>query len=114
MIYTTRKACVEGGVDAALQDLPRPGKKPKPTDKQNCLANDETLSKKYRDHALGGNWSDYRECHIKPDWLLIYRAEPETPLPCVALHDFRAVLGLWLFMLDFNHKFSRKWPWVSH
>lgn len=34
MIYTTRKACVEGGVDAALHDLPRPGKKPKLTDKQ--------------------------------------------------------------------------------
>jgi len=34
MIYTTRKACVEGGVEAALQDLPRPGKKPKLTDKQ--------------------------------------------------------------------------------
>jgi transposase len=36
MVYTTRKACVEGGVDAALQDLPRPGKKPKLTDKQNA------------------------------------------------------------------------------
>jgi transposase len=34
MVYTTRKACVEGGVDAALQDLPRPGHKPKLTDKQ--------------------------------------------------------------------------------
>ena len=34
MVYTTRKACVEGGVDAALQDLPRPGQKPKLTDKQ--------------------------------------------------------------------------------
>jgi len=35
-VYTTRKACVEGGVDAALRDLPRPGKKPKLTDKQNA------------------------------------------------------------------------------
>ena len=35
-VYTTRKACVEGGVDAALHDLPRPGKKPKLTDKQNA------------------------------------------------------------------------------
>ena len=33
-VYTTRKACVEGGVDAALHDLPRPGHKPKLTDKQ--------------------------------------------------------------------------------
>jgi transposase len=36
MVYTTRKACVEGGVDAALHDRPRPGKKPKQTDPQNA------------------------------------------------------------------------------
>jgi transposase len=34
--YTTRKACVEGGVDAALHDLPRPGKKPKLTEQQSA------------------------------------------------------------------------------
>lgn len=39
------------------------------------LANDETLEDKYRDHALGGNWSEHRELHIKPDWLLIYRKQ---------------------------------------
>lgn len=33
--------------------------------------------KKYRDHALAGNWQDFRECHIKPDWLLIYRLETD-------------------------------------
>lgn len=27
------------------------------------------------DHSLGGNWKDCRECHIQPDWLLIYRIE---------------------------------------
>ena len=31
------------------------------------------LDEKYRDHALVGNWQDCRECHIKPDWLLIYQ-----------------------------------------
>ena len=36
------------------------------------LAAGETLSAKYRDHALTGNCSSYRECHITPDWLLIY------------------------------------------
>lgn len=36
------------------------------------LAAGETLSAKYRDHALTGNYSSYRECHITPDWLLIY------------------------------------------
>ena len=36
------------------------------------LANKEILAPKYRDHALIGNYSGYRECHIEPDWLLIY------------------------------------------
>ena len=36
-------------------------------------ANRETLEKKYRDHALTGNYIGFRECHIQPDWLLIYR-----------------------------------------
>lgn len=36
------------------------------------LAAGETLSAKYRDHALTGTYSSYRECHITPDWLLIY------------------------------------------
>lgn len=31
------------------------------------------LHERYRDHALIGNWKGYRECHIEPDWLLIYR-----------------------------------------
>ena len=30
------------------------------------------LSEKYRDHELSGNYSGCRECHIEPDWLLIY------------------------------------------
>lgn len=37
------------------------------------LANDEPLPKKYRDHALSGNWVGHRECHVSPDWLLVYR-----------------------------------------
>ncbi|WP_317854577.1 type II toxin-antitoxin system YafQ family toxin [Chakrabartyella piscis] len=36
------------------------------------LANQETLEPKYHDHPLSGNYSGYRECHIQPDWLLIY------------------------------------------
>ena len=36
------------------------------------LANGETLEQKYRDHALTGNYQGCRECHIEPDWLLIY------------------------------------------
>lgn len=36
------------------------------------LANEEILEDKYPDHALKGEWSGFRECHINPDWLLIY------------------------------------------
>ena len=36
------------------------------------LANDTPLEEKYRDHALQGKYEGSRECHIKPDWLLIY------------------------------------------
>ncbi len=37
------------------------------------LISDEELPEKYRDHALIGGWSGYRECHLKPDLLLIYK-----------------------------------------
>ena len=33
------------------------------------------LDRKFRDHVLIGNFKDRRECHIEPDWLLIYRIE---------------------------------------
>ncbi len=36
------------------------------------LANQEKLSEKYHDHPLFGNYKDFRECHIQPDWLLVY------------------------------------------
>ena len=37
------------------------------------LANEQPLPSKYKDHSLAGDYSDCRECHITPDWLLIYR-----------------------------------------
>jgi len=37
------------------------------------LVNEETLDKKYRNHPLVNNWKGCLECHIGPDWLLIYR-----------------------------------------
>lgn len=37
-----------------------------------ALANGETLDAKYRDHALTGDYIGTRECHIEPDWLLVY------------------------------------------
>ncbi len=41
----------------------------------NTLAGQKVLDKKYRDHALTGEYHDFRECHIEPDWLLIYRID---------------------------------------
>ena len=41
----------------------------------DMLRQGQTLDIKYRDHALTVNYEGYRECHIKPDWLLIYYIE---------------------------------------
>ena len=37
------------------------------------LAKGQVLEPKYNDHQLFGNWKGHRDCHIEPDWLLIYR-----------------------------------------
>jgi mRNA interferase YafQ len=43
---------------------------------------------KYKDHPLSGNKVDFRECHIEPDWLLIYRSFPdEVILTRVGTHS---------------------------
>ena len=42
------------------------------------LAKGEALPEKNRDHSLSGNWIGHRECHVLPDWLLIYRIENEV------------------------------------
>ena len=41
----------------------------------NYLANRIPLPKKYKDHGLSGNYVGFRECHITPDWLLIYKID---------------------------------------
>ena len=42
------------------------------------LAQGETLPAKHRDHSLTGDYIGFRECHIQPDWLLIYQVARET------------------------------------
>lgn len=42
------------------------------------LARGVPLPEKNRDHALSGNWTGYRECHILPDWLLVYRVDDDV------------------------------------
>lgn len=44
----------------------------------NKLANGEKLEQKYRDHSLTGNCKGHRECHVQPDWLLIYKMEDDV------------------------------------
>ena len=41
------------------------------------LANGEKLDDKNRDHDLHGDWEGYRECHVQPDWLLIYKYQED-------------------------------------
>ncbi len=39
------------------------------------LCSEQPLPQKYQDHTLSGNYAGHRECHILPDWLLIYKVE---------------------------------------
>lgn len=41
----------------------------------NTLAEGKKLDIQYRDHELTGDYNGFRECHVQPDWLLIYRIE---------------------------------------
>jgi len=41
------------------------------------LASGKLLEPIYRDHPLSGNWKNHRDCHIEPDWILIYRITAE-------------------------------------
>lgn len=41
------------------------------------LANEKQLPEKYKDHNLTGDYADCRECHITPDWLLIYKIKDD-------------------------------------
>lgn len=43
-----------------------------------ALSRGETLPQKNKDHSLSGEWTGHRECHIQPDWLLIYRIDDDV------------------------------------
>lgn len=49
------------------------------------LANDAPLEPRHRDHALSGDWADHRDCHIKPDLILIYQKPDAETLRLVRL-----------------------------
>ncbi len=41
------------------------------------LSHGQSLERKYKDHALKGEYKDYHECHVQPDWLLIYKIQDD-------------------------------------
>ena len=58
-----------------------------------ALANDRPLEPRHNDHALSGDWGNYRDCHVKPDLLLIYQKSGDDILRLVRLGS-HAELGL--------------------
>lgn len=57
------------------------------------LASHQPLEARHRDHALIGEWKDFRDCHVKPDLVLIYRKPDDDTLQLVRLGS-RSELGL--------------------
>lgn len=57
------------------------------------LLSDQSLEPRYRDHDLSGNWAGYRECHIKPDLLLIYRKSDGDILRLARLGSHSELFG---------------------
>ena len=75
----------KGRYRAALDDVVR--------DVVTSLATDQPLPVKYRDHSLSGDWDNYRECHLKPDLLLIYSLPDSETLHLVRLGSHSELFG---------------------
>ena len=64
------------------KDFNRAKKRSKDLDKLKhivgLIIDDQPLDERHRDHALGGNWSSSRDCHIEPDWVLTYRVDENS------------------------------------
>jgi mRNA interferase YafQ len=54
-------------------------------DAVNLLADDKPLPPRYFDHELVGEWNDHRDCHLRPDLVLIYRKPDDESLELVRL-----------------------------
>ncbi len=59
----------------------------------NMLIMNQPLDQKYQDHSLSGQWSDHRDCHVKPDLILIYRKPEHDVLQLVRIGS-HSELGL--------------------
>ena len=64
-----------------------------PLETVTMLVKDEPLPRRNFDHPLGGEWSDHRDCHIRPDLILIYRKPDDASLELVRLGS-HSELGL--------------------
>ena len=58
-----------------------------------ALINENPLELRYRDHDLSGQWSGYRECHVKPNLLLIYRKLDTDTLRLARLGSHSELFG---------------------
>jgi mRNA interferase YafQ len=58
-----------------------------------ALATDRSLGPRHRDHDLSGDWAGYRECHVKPDLLLIYRKSDADTLRLARLGSHSELFG---------------------
>lgn len=58
----------------------------------HALLNEQPLHAQYKDHDLIGNWKGYRECHIKPDLLLVYRVK-DSELLLARLNSHSNIFG---------------------
>ena len=58
-----------------------------------ALLSDRPLEPRHRDHELGGDWSGYRECHVRPDLLLIYKKPDKDTLPLARLGSHSELFG---------------------
>ena len=57
------------------------------------LAADGVMPPAYQDHPLSGNWNDHRDCHLKPDLVLIYRKPDKETLQLVRLGSHSELFG---------------------
>ena len=67
-----------------------------------ALADDEPLAERLRDHPLVGEWQDHRDCHIRPDLVLIYRKPDTRTLQLVRLGSYSE--------LSLKKRASPLWP----
>ncbi|MCK9389622.1 MAG: type II toxin-antitoxin system YafQ family toxin [Sulfuritalea sp.] len=75
----------KAGRQAALDDALRPV--------LVALATDQLLDARHRDHSLTGEWAGCRECHVKPDLLLVYRKDGDDRLILARLGSHSELFG---------------------